>query len=132
MKQLPGFRYDAKRKRAFFDGYVAGTNGKVRRRRTIETITRDQALTEWKTFRKDLASGRAVDGPLTLQQFFDRFYSLISAGHGAGTKETQGHIIKNHLLRYFGDTELTKIHNDQGHRLQGGHARAIMLGELYQ
>ncbi len=109
MKQLPGFRYDAKRKRAFFDGYVAGTNGKVRRRRTIENITRDQALTEWKTFRKDLASGRAVDGPLTLQQFFDRFYSLISAGHGAGTKKTQGHIIKNHLLRYFGDTELTKI-----------------------
>jgi hypothetical protein len=92
MNQLPGFRYEKKRKRAFFDGYVTGTNGKVRRRRTIENVTRDQALTAWKAFRDDLASGRAIEGPLTLREFFDRFYRLISAGHGAGTKKTQGHI----------------------------------------
>jgi integrase len=109
MKQLPGFNYDAKRRRVVLDGYVPGTNGKVRRQRTIEHISRDEALAVWKTFRGELASGRAIEGPLTLRVFVDRFYSLISANHAAGTRKTQRAIIRNHLLRYFGDTELHQI-----------------------
>jgi hypothetical protein len=93
MKQLPGFRYEPTPRCAFFDGYVAGTSGKVRRRRTIENVTRDQALNAWKTFREDLASGRAVEGPLTLRQFVERYYALISARHAAGTRKTQRLII---------------------------------------
>jgi integrase len=106
---LPGFHYDAKRKRAVFDGYVAGTKGKVRRQRTLENVTRNQALVAWKAFRDDLASGRAIEGPLTLREFVQRYYPLISASHALGTRKSQGLIIKNHLLRYFGDTELTAI-----------------------
>jgi integrase len=109
MKQLPGFHYDAKRKRVVLDGYVAGSNGRVRRQRTHENVTRDQALVAWKAFREDLASGRAIEGPLTLRQFVDRYYALASASHAPGTKKTQGFIIKNHLLRYFGDSELSTI-----------------------
>jgi len=109
MKQLPGFTYDARRKRATFDGYVAGTNGKTRRRKTIENVTRAQALSAWKVFRDDLESGRAVEGPLTLRQFLDRYYHLICASHAPATKKSQEVIIKNHLLRYFGDDELTTI-----------------------
>jgi integrase len=108
-KQLPGFTYDAKRKRAVFDGYVAGTKGKLRRQQTLDNVTRDQALAAWKTFRDDLASGRAIQGPLTLRQFVDRYYSLIAAAHAPGTRKTQGYIIKNHLLRYFGNAELSSI-----------------------
>lgn len=107
--QLAGFNYDKKRKRAVFDGYVAGTKGKVRRQRTIDNVTHAQALTAWKTFREDLSSGRAIDGPLTLQEFVKRYYELIAASHAAGTRKTQGLIIKNHLLRYFGETELSMI-----------------------
>jgi integrase len=109
MKQLPGFKYDAKRRRAVLDGYVAGTHGKIRRHQTVKNVTRDQALAAWKTFRADLESGRAIEGPLTLRQFDARYYDLISASHAAGTKKTQRIIIKNHLLRYFGDTELSAI-----------------------
>lgn len=108
-KQLPGFTYDAKRKRAVLDGFVPGTKCKVRRQRTIEDVTRDQALEAWKEFRAELASGRAIEGPLSLQQFVAGFYALIAAGHAVGTRKTQGAIIKNHLLRYFGDTELAAI-----------------------
>jgi integrase len=63
----------------------------------------------WKTFRADLASGRAITGPITLRGFVDQFYSLISASHAKGTRKTQRLIIKNHLLRYFGDAELSTI-----------------------
>ncbi len=108
-KQLPGFSYDAKRRRAIFDGFVRGTKGKVRRQKTIENATRDQALKAWKAFRDDLATGRAIEGPLTLEQFVERYYGLVAASHTAGTRKTQGMIIKNHLLRYFGEAELTAI-----------------------
>ncbi|MGZ5440359.1 MAG: tyrosine-type recombinase/integrase [Thermoanaerobaculia bacterium] len=108
-KQLPGFTYDPKRKRAVLDGFVPGTKCKVRRQRTIEDVTRDQALEAWKEFRAELASGRAIEGPHSLQQFVAGYYELIAAGHAAGTRKTQGAIIKNHLLRYFGDTELAAI-----------------------
>jgi integrase len=107
--KLPGLHYDGRRKRAVLDGYVVGTKGKVRRQRTIENVTPDQARAAWKEFRADLASGRAIEGPLTLQQFVDQYYGRISARYTPGTRKTQGMIIKNHLLRYFGDSKLTAI-----------------------
>lgn len=109
MKQLPGFSYDARRKRATFDGYVIGTGGKIRRRKTVENVTRAQALSAWKEFRDDLESGRAVEGPLTLRQFVKRYYHLICASHAPATKKAQEVLMKNHLLRYFGNDELTTI-----------------------
>lgn len=109
MANLPGFLYDRKAKRAVFDGYVPGTKGKLRRHRTIENVTRSQALAAWSTFREDLASGRAIAGPFTLEEFVEQFYPLISASHAKGTRKTQRLIIKNHLLRYFGDAELSTI-----------------------
>lgn len=62
MKQLSGFSYDARRKRAVLDGYVSGTGGRVRRQRTIENVTRDKALAEWTAFRAELQSGRRSKG----------------------------------------------------------------------
>jgi integrase len=109
MKQLPGFSYDARKKRAVFDGYVSGTRGRVRRQRTVENVSRDRALAEWSAFRAELQSGGAIDGPLTLRQFVARFYDVIAARHEESTRRTQRNIIKNHLLRYFGDTELDAI-----------------------
>jgi integrase len=57
----------------------------------------------------ELQSGRAIDGPLTLRQFVVRFYDVIAARHEESTRGTQRNIIKNHLLRYFGDTDLDAI-----------------------
>lgn len=109
MKQLPGFQYDARRKRAVLDGYVPGTNGKTRRQKTLENVSRARALAEWKVFRADLESGRAIEGPFTLRQFVDRYYGLISAGHQESTRHTQRNIIDSHLLRCFGDSLLETI-----------------------
>lgn len=109
MKQLPGFDYDPRRKRAVFDGYVPGTQGKIRRQRTLENVTRAKALEAWKVFRADLESGRAIEGPFTLREFIDRYYGLISAGHQESTRHTQQNIMDAHLLRYFGDSLLETI-----------------------
>jgi integrase len=108
-QQLPGFTYDGKRKRAIFDGFVPGTKCKVRRQRTVDNVTRDQALEAWRLFRAELQSGSAIDGPLTLEQFVGKYYPLIAARHKASTRKTEGAIIKNHLLRFFGDAELSAI-----------------------
>lgn len=109
MTQLPGFKYDAKRRRAVLDGYVAGTQGKIRRQQTVKNVTRDQALAAWKAFRADLESGRAIEGPLTLKEFVARYYDKIAANHAPGTKKTQSVLIKAHLVRYFGEDELSSI-----------------------
>lgn len=109
MKPLPGFDYDARAKRAVLDGYVAGSNGKIRRQRTLEGVTRAQALAAWKVFRADLESGRAIDGPLTLRQFVDRHWQLIAKGLEASTRKTHRTLLDRHLLRYFGDTMLEAI-----------------------
>ncbi len=69
-QQLPGFTYDRKRKRAVFDGFVPGTKCKVRRQRTIDNVTEKEARAAWERFRDDLASGRAIQGPLTLRQCY--------------------------------------------------------------
>lgn len=113
--QLPGFDYDPKRKRVVLDGFVPGTQCKVRRQRTVDNVTRAEALTAWKTFREDLAAEREQQGqtpklgPLTLKEFVARYYTVIADGHALSTQKTEKAIIKNHLLRYFADTELAAI-----------------------
>jgi len=109
MKNLPGFHYDGRTKTVVLDGYVRGTGGTARRQRTIANVTRDQALARWREFRADLDSGRALEGPLTLKEFVDRFYDRIAANHQPSTRATQQTIIQNHLLRYFGDSCLHEI-----------------------
>lgn len=107
--KFTGLRYDAKTQTAYLDGYVAGTNGKVRRRKTIEHVTIAQAREAWKAFRADLASGRAVRGPITLATFIKEYWEIVSAHLTESTRATHRNLIDNHLLRYFGDTVLDDI-----------------------
>ena len=105
MSDLPGFNYNARRKTLVLDGYVRGSRA-VRRQRTIRNVTRDQALKLWRECRADLETGRAIEGPLTLQQFVDRFYELIAANHRPSTRATQQVLIDMGLLKQ-------KIPNEQ-------------------
>lgn len=109
MKQLPGFRYDAKLRTAFLDGYVPRTDGKVRRRKTVENVTRAGALEAWKAFRADLASGRAIDGPMTFGAFIAREYPKIDAALKPSTRRSQKTLLARHLLRCFEHTLLEAI-----------------------
>jgi integrase len=107
--KLQGLHYDADRKRAVLDGFVPGTGGSVRRQRTIENVTKAQAFAEWKKFRADLESGRAVDGPMTMQQFIDLFFDDIGENHQESTRSTQRTLLDCQILPYFGKTKLEEI-----------------------
>jgi integrase len=107
--KLQGLHYDARRKRAVLDGFVPGTGGKVRRQRTIENVTKAEAIVQWKKFRADLDSGRAIDGPLTLQQFVDLFLADVGANHQESTRSTQRTLLDCQILPYFGKTKLEDI-----------------------
>jgi integrase len=107
--RIPGFSYDAKRHRARFDVYVPGSKGQVRRRQTVENVTRDQALTAWREFRASCANPTVIRTALTLQQFIDDYYGLISAPLRVSTVRTQRLIMKNHLSRFFGTSLLADI-----------------------
>jgi integrase len=107
--RIPGFSYDAKGHRARFDVYVPGSKGQVRRRQTVENVTRDQALTAWREFRSSCTNRTSIRTALTLQQFIDNYYGLISAPLRVSTVRTQRMIMKNHLLRFFGTSLLTDI-----------------------
>jgi integrase len=106
--RIPGFEYDGKRRRAHFDIYVPGSKGRTRRRRTVEHVSRDEALAAWREFRASCSNGEPAT-PRTLRQFVNDYYGLISAALRPSTIRTQRRIIKNHLLRFFGDTLLEEI-----------------------
>lgn len=106
--RIPGFEYDARRRRAHFDIYVPGSKGRTRRRRTVEHVTRDEALAAWREFRTSCSDGEPA-APLTLRQFVSDYYGLISAALRPSTIQTQRRIIKNHLLRFFGEMLLEEI-----------------------
>jgi len=54
---VPGFRFDGRRKRAHFEVTLPGTNGRVRRRKTIEASNRMEALTLFLQFRDAVLGG---------------------------------------------------------------------------
>ncbi|HVR40758.1 MAG TPA: tyrosine-type recombinase/integrase [Thermoanaerobaculia bacterium] len=106
--RIPGFEYDSKRRRVRFDVYVPGKKGRARRRRTVEHVTRDEALAAWREFRASCVEG-TPRGPLTFRQFNESYYDLIAAALRPSTVKTQRHIMKNHLIRFFGETLLEEI-----------------------
>jgi len=103
------FRYHGKTKTAIFDGYVAGSSGKVRRRKTIANVTRAQALHEYSVFRAELARGRATRGPLTFAAFLQVHWAAIAAPLAPTTAATYRSLIDQHLCRVFGKILLEEI-----------------------
>ncbi|HEY2091327.1 MAG TPA: site-specific integrase [Thermoanaerobaculia bacterium] len=107
--RVPGFEYDARRRRAHFDIYVPGSKGEKRRRKTLKNVTRDQALAAWREFRASSTQPEPVSAPHTLRSFVSTYYLTISASLRPSTIQTQRHVIRNHLLRFFGETFLSDI-----------------------
>lgn len=79
MKILAGFRYDTRRRSARLEVILPGTGAKVRRRRSIENVSRDEALTAWKAFREEILSGSPRPDPVTFAGYVERLGSLIEA-----------------------------------------------------
>jgi len=113
--RVPGFSYDGRRKMARFLLYVPGEKGKVRRKKTLFGVTRDEALRLYGEF-KDEVSRRSVDQVprplgrnLTFSEFIEQYFDRIAGGLSAKTARDYRYTLKNHLLPVFGDLPLDRI-----------------------
>src|SRR5262249_44842680 len=133
MRNISGFHFDAKRKVAHFEVTLPGTNGRKRRRKTIEVEDRDQAFDKWKEFRDEVLSPitkpETRPDPLTFREYVERFQSLIEARLAKGTVELERGVLTRNLLPFFGSYRLDRINralvNDfVGELRRQGHAPA--------
>jgi len=105
---LPGFRFDGKSGRAFFEVTLPGTGGRRRKRRTVAVSTRDEALTLFREFRTAALAERAHD-PKLFSQFIARFWPLIRMRLGTKTATRESYVVKKILDPFFGSHRLDKI-----------------------
>ncbi len=117
MSRHPGFEYDAAKKRAYFDCYLPGSAGRVRRRRTVAAETRAEALALWRSFVDELAAEsrgaatprKRIVEPPTLRVFVADQFETIAAGLKESTRRSHRNIIGKRLLPVFGETRLDAI-----------------------
>ncbi len=108
--RLPGFEWDPRTKVARFEVIVPGTRAKVRRRTTVEADTRDAALEEWRRFRAAALADRPARVPHTLRTYYAAHGAAIRAALSpSGARAVDDAVAR--LLRYLGDTPLSKIND---------------------
>lgn len=108
MRSIPGFRFNSRKGKAYCEVTVPKTGGRVRRRKTIEVGTMEEALSEWKKFRDDVLAGRGAR-PLTFRAYAKRFWPSIAKRLAAKTAKDETFIVKKSLVPFFGDYELRKL-----------------------
>lgn len=112
----PGLTYDGRTKTATVVVIVPGTAGKVRRQRSFENVTRDEALATWRAFRDEVfaeaAAGPDALPPLSARTFawyFETYWSAIAERTSARTARADEAVIRRRLLPFFGPFPLAAI-----------------------
>lgn len=105
---VPGFRFDAKRKRASFEVTVPGSGGRLRRRKTVKVSTRDEALRIFRSFRESVLAGRNAE-PKLFFEFVKRYWPLIRMRLGSRTAIYESSVVESILVPFFGSHRLEKI-----------------------
>lgn len=105
---VPGFRFDGKRDRAYFNVVVPGTGGRQRRRKTIRVSTRDKALSLFRQFRTAVVTGRNTK-PESLSDYVQRFWPLIKMRLGTKSAVYEGAVVEKTLAPFFGSYRLEEI-----------------------
>lgn len=108
MKNVPGFHFNSKKGKAHFEITVPNTGGTVRRRKTIEVGTMEEALSAWRIFRDDVIAGRGAR-PFTLRDYARRFWPSIATRLAPKTAKDETFIVQKSLVPFFGDYELRKL-----------------------
>jgi integrase len=119
--RIPGFKYNPKSHVAHFSLYVPNAGGKLRRERTVDASSRDEALKLWQTFRDevngidpdhpDAAPPQATPGVPTFRVFIAEHLEKICARLAPKTLATYQTIADTRLVPFFGDKVLTDIHS---------------------
>lgn len=109
----PGLRFDAKHGLAYLDVYARGSRGCLRKRATLKSATREEAIELWREFRAQVDSlfrggPKQRSGVPTLAEFVEAYRDALWADVKPGTKKRYVAIV-NQLLPTFGGLKLTKI-----------------------
>src|SRR5512143_307136 len=105
---VPGFRFDAKLRRAHFEVTLPGMQGRVRRRKTVEVASRDEALVLFRQFRADALAERGKE-PELFSEYIRHFWPLIRMRLSHKTAVNETWMIEKRLLPFFGNYRLEKI-----------------------
>jgi len=113
--RIPGFSYDSKKHVAHFSLYVPKSGGKLRRERTVNAASREEAIRLWQNFRDEI-SGKALPPTLpplpaviTFRTFVTEYLEKICARRAKKTLDIYRTIAFTRLIPYFGDKPLDAI-----------------------
>ena len=107
MKNLPGFRFDPKRKLAHFEVILPGTSCKGRRRKTVAARDVVDATTKFHEFRRTALDG-AQEAPLTFAGYVEKYGAEIQKRVAEGTATRERRYLAT-LLPHFGALLLRRI-----------------------
>ena len=106
MKNLPGYRYDGGSKTVFLEVILPETGGKVRRRKTVENVTGDQAVKEWRKFRDEILHPKppepAPPSIPTLKSYRESFWKFISGTVAETTRKNETSLLDAVVVPFLG------------------------------
>jgi integrase len=119
--RIPGFKYNPKSHVAHFSLYVPNAGGKLRRERTINAPSRDEALKLWQTFRDEVngidpehpevPTSPSTPGVHTFRTFIAEHLEKICARLAPKTLASYRTVADARLIPFFGDKLLTEVHS---------------------
>lgn len=105
---VPGFRFNAKRRRASFEVVLPGTRGRRRCRKIVKAATRDEALALFRKFRAEtLARTAAI--PEFFSDYLKRFWPLVEMRLGKKAASYESSVVEKILKPFFGRYRLKEI-----------------------
>jgi integrase len=88
---------------------LPGTDGKVRKRKTVEVETRDDALLRWKRFKDQVLAGQIETTDQTFADYAARHLEDYVRRVRPSTAKSYAYFVRNHLLPFFSETRLSGI-----------------------
>lgn len=109
LDNLPGFRYFPRARTARISVVLPGTRGRIRRRRKLIGVTRDEGLAAWKEMREQLLQGKKAPTDPLFSVYWKEFGPAMLQRLGRKTAKNQASIVTTVLLPFFGDVRLSRV-----------------------
>jgi hypothetical protein len=112
--RIPGFKFNPKKHLAHFSLYIPKSGGKLRRERTVQAATREEALRLWQVFRDEISGKPTLAPPaeppvMTFRTFVDTYLKKICVRRAKKTLAIYRTIATSRLIPTFGDKALNAI-----------------------
>ena len=107
--RVPGLKFDASTGTAHIEVTVPGTMGLRRIRKTLRSVTQEEALDVWRAIRESVLTGEKVQEIPTLSQYYEKFKEALFQECAKVTRENQENCMKLAVLPNLGSLRLDRI-----------------------